>query len=83
MADSNGNGAAANVAATATAALATRKTTQVPVTMAGMKSSSVADIFSMYKEQITRAIPKHLTADRVIQLATTMVSRNPDLAQCT
>lgn len=80
MTQTNGTQAAANVAAAATTALQTRKP---PATMANFKSSQVADVFSLYREQIQRAIPKTLTTERVIQLATTMITRNPDLLKCT
>lgn len=58
------------------------KPATVPVTMKGLKSSSVRGIFDLYREQISQAIPKHLTTDRVIQLATTLISRSPELAEC-
>jgi recombination protein RecT len=48
-----------------------------------MKSNEIAIIFSRYREQISMAIPKHLTTDRVIQLATLMASRSPQLKECT
>jgi len=58
------------------------KSNPVPPTMKGLKSVQVKDIFEKYKAQIAQAIPKHLTVDRVIQLATTLISRNPELAEC-
>ena len=54
----------------------------VPVSMKGLKSSQVKEIFDKYKDQIAQAVPKHLTADRVIQLATTLITRTPELAEC-
>ena len=54
----------------------------VPVSMKGLKSSQVIEIFDKYKDQIAQAVPKHLTADRVIQLATTLITRTPELAEC-
>ncbi len=35
-----------------------------------------------YKEQIAHALPRHITPDRMIRLALTTFSRNPDLAKC-
>jgi recombination protein RecT len=54
----------------------------VPVTMKGLKSSQVKGIFDLYKDQIAQAVPKHLTADRIIQLSTTLITRTPELADC-
>lgn len=54
----------------------------VPQTMAGLKTDKVKDVFSLYKDQIANMLPKHLTADRVIQLATTLITRSPELASC-
>lgn len=52
-------------------------------TMAGYKSDAIATILARYQPQIALALPKHLTAERVIQLATTVVSRNQTLKSCT
>lgn len=52
------------------------------VTFRGEKSGTVLESFNNYKAQIAQAIPKHLTVDRIIQLATTMVSRSPEIAEC-
>ena len=35
------------------------------------------------KKQIALALPKHLTAERMIRLATTLVRINPELLACT
>ena len=55
----------------------------VPKTMTGLKSSQVKDVFEMYRAQIAQAVPKTVTPDRLIQVATTMISRNSSLAKCT
>lgn len=52
-------------------------------TLAGMKSTDVATLLSNYKLQIAQALPKHLSAERMIQISTILVTRNPKLAQCT
>jgi recombination protein RecT len=60
----------------------TKSAVSVPVTMKGLKSSQVKGVFELYREQIAQAIPKHLTAERIIQLATTLITRSPELAEC-
>jgi len=47
------------------------------------QSTDIATIFEQYKGQIAQALPKHLTADRMIQMATTLISKNPKLKECT
>jgi len=52
-------------------------------TLAGLKSMDVQTVIGGMKAQIAQALPKHITAERVIQLATTYVSNNPAIAKCT
>ena len=47
------------------------------------QSTDIATIFEQYKHQIAQALPKHLTADRMIQMAVTLISKNPKLKECT
>lgn len=51
-------------------------------TMKGLKTADVKGLLSLYKAQIAQALPKHLSADRIIQLATTLITRTPALAEC-
>lgn len=67
------------IAAKVNAALAKSKK---PGTLAGLNSESVMDVLSGMKEQISMALPKHLTADRMLSIATTVISQNPKLAEC-
>lgn len=53
-----------------------------PGTMTGLKANDVNSIFQVYKAQISQVLPKHLTPERVIQMATTLISRSPELAEC-
>ena len=46
------------------------------------QSTDIATIFDQYKHQIAQALPKHLTADRMIQMAVTLISKNPKLKEC-
>lgn len=52
-------------------------------TMKALKSEDFSAIFNFYKPQIAQALPKHLTPERIIQQAITMVSRVPELKECT
>lgn len=52
-------------------------------TMQTMKSGEISDLLSKYRLQIAQAIPSHLTPDRMIQMATTLISRTPALKECT
>lgn len=50
--------------------------------MASMKQSDVSSMLLKYKGAISQALPKHLTAERIIQIASTVVARNPKLSEC-
>ena len=53
-----------------------------PGTMLGLKANDVKSIIEMYKPLIAQSLPKHLTAERIVQVATTLISRTPELAEC-
>jgi recombination protein RecT len=42
----------------------------------------IVQLLESQKAQITMALPKHLTADRLIRIATTEMSKNPKLYEC-
>lgn len=56
---------------------------------AGLAQSTKADQLAHFLQspavmaQIAKALPRHLTADRLIRIATTELRKNPKLAQCT
>lgn len=52
-------------------------------TMKGLSSNRVADIVELYRPALMRALPKHITPDRMIQMSTTLITRNPKIAECT
>lgn len=47
-----------------------------------MTANEVNSMLDGYKDQIKQALPKHITPERLIQTATTMLKDNPKLAQC-
>ncbi|MEK7092609.1 MAG: recombinase RecT, partial [Patescibacteria group bacterium] len=55
----------------------------VPQTLQGQKSTAISQIFSMYKAQMAQILPRTVSVERLIQIFTTVVSRNPRLAACT
>jgi recombination protein RecT len=59
-----------------------KKETAVPKTLTHSKSQQIGDILNLYKAQISQAIPKHVTAERIIQLCTMVIARNPKIKDC-
>ncbi len=49
----------------------------------GLKTNEINSAISTFRNAIAQALPKHLTPERMIQLATTIISRNPAIADCT
>ncbi len=47
-----------------------------------VNSQSIIEMLSRYKGQIANALPKHLTPDRMIQIATTVIARNDKIKNC-
>lgn len=54
------------------------KTTQV----AAKKPTTIAGFLESYKGEIARALPKHMTADRMARIAMTEFRKNPKLMAC-
>jgi recombination protein RecT len=51
-------------------------------TMLGLKSDDIRGLLDKYKAQIAQALPRHLTPERMIQIATTVISQNPEIQKC-
>ena len=51
-------------------------------TLAGLKQTDVQSVLESLKPQISQALPKHLSADRMIQMATQVIVKNPKIAEC-
>lgn len=47
------------------------------------KGKTINDLFDQMKPAIAQAIPKHLTPDRLLRIATTSIRTNPKLKVCT
>lgn len=52
-------------------------------TFAGLKQSEIRDVLESFKPSIVQALPKHLTAERMIQMASCQIVKNPSIAECT
>lgn len=50
--------------------------------LAGLKHREVNEVLSSMRLQIAQALPKHLTADRMIQMATSIITKNPKIGEC-
>lgn len=51
--------------------------------LAGLTQGDVATYLSGMRDRVAAVLPKHLTADRIIQMAATTIQRNPQIAKCT
>lgn len=49
----------------------------------GLSQGEIGNYLKGMESRIASALPKHLTADRVIQMAATTIHRNPQIAKCT
>lgn len=56
---------------------------KAPAVLKGKKSNEISALLEMYKPQIAQLLPKTLTAERMIQIATTVIAQNPALLECT
>lgn len=50
--------------------------------LANMNSREVGDVLQAMRGQIELALPKHLSVDRMIAMATTIITKNPAIAKC-
>jgi|SRR6056297_832882 len=53
-----------------------------PNTFSGLKQTDIGKVLSLRSSEISQALPKHITPERVIQMASTVISNNPRLAEC-
>lgn len=47
------------------------------------KAASIRNLFEKSRKQMEMALPKHLTADRLLRVAMTSIQRTPKLLECT
>ena len=48
----------------------------------GLTQGEIGQYLSGMKDRVAQVLPKHLTAERVLQMAATTISRNPTIAKC-
>ena len=51
-------------------------------TFTGMKQAQIAQALQAWGSNLQMTLPKHLTPDRFIQMATTIIHKNPAIAEC-
>ena len=51
--------------------------------MLGLTQSEISSYLMNMKNQVAAVLPKHLTTERVLQMAATTIKKNPKIAQCT
>ncbi len=51
--------------------------------MLGLTQSEISSYLMNMKNQVAAVLPKHLTAERVLQMAATTIKKNPNIAKCT
>ena len=50
--------------------------------LVGLTQGEIGQYLSGMRERVMQVLPKHLTADRILQMAATTISRNPNIAKC-
>jgi len=50
--------------------------------LATLNSREVGDVLASMRPQIEMALPKHLSVDRMIAMATTIITKNQAIAKC-
>lgn len=58
-------------------------TAKKPNTFLGLKPTEIETVLGGIKKQVINALPKHLTAERMISVATSIISKNPAIQECT
>lgn len=51
-------------------------------TLVGYNSDGLSKLLDRYRLQISQALPQHVSPERIIQLATTVFTKNPELRKC-
>lgn len=64
-------------------AIASNIATGLEKTPAQKQREKVGELLTKYKAQLQQALPKHITADRLIRVAMTAINKTPKLLECT
>ena len=84
MTQTNNAASAANEAMkAATGKLTVKEKISQTNSMLGLSQSEISSYLMNMKNQVAAVLPKHLTAERVLQMAATTIKKNPKIAQCT
>ena len=55
---------------------------KVPATMVNQTPKGIQAILDKFKDRIAAALPGTITPERMVQIATQLISRNPDIQKC-
>lgn len=55
---------------------------QANLTMKALDRDAITDVFEALKPTLVQALPRHLTAERMIHLSSEVVRKNPKIAEC-
>ena len=55
---------------------------KVPATMVNQTPKGIQAILDRFKDRIAAALPGTITPERMVQIATQLISRNPDIQKC-
>lgn len=53
------------------------------LTLTGKKTTEISSLLAKYKDSIIEVLPQHVTPERMIQMMTYTIAKNPDIANCT
>ena len=53
------------------------------LTLTGKKTNEISGLLDKYKSSIIEILPKHITPERMVQMVTYIVAKNPEIANCT
>lgn len=53
------------------------------LTLTGKKTTEISSLLAKYKDSILEVLPKHITPERMVQMVSYIIAKNPEIANCT
>jgi len=53
------------------------------LTLANKKTTEISSLLAKYKDNIIEVLPKHITPERMVQMVSYIIAKNPEIANCT
>lgn len=53
------------------------------LTLTGKKTTEISSMLLKYKDSIIEILPKHITPERMVQMVSYIIAKNPEIANCT